>query len=167
MKTMMRCLVLTLALAVWGFAYKFIPVDLSRFKSSQYEIISIPYPHLLESYYYMKGIEEKYNKIRFVINTQYDKDKDLYVGFICPSDDAYLLEYKFKNQVILFKKGYLKDIDIDTKYAQYYNSYLKGTEDFCAEKFQERVKTKQTNEIDKEFLRQNQEEYKKNLIGDY
>ncbi|MCH5322988.1 MAG: hypothetical protein J1E31_05385 [Helicobacter sp.] len=77
MKTIMRCLVLTLALAVGAFAeYRMVEIpNLDKFQSSRYKIITDQ----------VVG-----NNYKVVMDTQVDEYEDLLLAIQCPNNGIWI-----------------------------------------------------------------------------
>ena len=129
MKTIMRCLVLTLALAVGVFAkYRLVEIpNLDKFQSSRYKIITDQ----------LDG-----NNYKVVMDTQVDEYEDLVLAIQCPNNgEAVLLKYEFGEEVLVSKAKY--------------PDWIVGRDikRFCAQKIEDRAKAGNMTEADKEFIR--------------
>lgn len=136
MKTMMRCLVLTLALVVYSFAeVRFVEIqNLDKFQSSRYKIITHKY----------EG-----NDYKLVFDTKEDDFEDLFVATQCPTGDALVFRYEYQNERALLPKIKYPDNILD--------SIAMISSNFCLVKMYERAKANQLTEADKEFIQKKEE----------
>lgn len=129
MKTIMRCLVLTLALAVGAFAkHRLVEIpNLDKFQSSRYKIITDQ----------LDG-----NNYKVVMDTQVDEYEDLLLAIQCPNNgEAVVLKYEFGEEILFSKAKYPDGI------------VGRDIKRFCIIKIRDRAEAGNMTEADKEFIR--------------
>ena len=135
----MRCLVLTLALAVGAFAEtRMIEIpNLDKFQSSRYKTLSFAVN--------MPGMKSVFLNTLFVFDTKEDEYEDLAVAFQCPASDSFVFKYGFGEE-ILISKADTSSLKIPQNISE--NIFIS-----CLVKIGKRDKDNQLTKADDAFLR--------------
>lgn len=138
MKTIMRCLVLTLALAVGAFAEtRMIEIpNLDKFQSSRYKTLSFALNIGLKSVFF---------NTLFVFDTKEDEYEDLAVAFQCPAGDSFVFKYGFGEE-ILISKADTSSLKIPQNIS--YEMYIS-----CLVKTRQRAENNQLTKADDAYMR--------------
>lgn len=134
----MRCLVLTLALAVGAFAEtRMIEIpNLDKFQSSRYKTLSFALN---------TGMKSVFFNTLFVFDTKEDEYEDLAVAFQCPAGDSFVFKYGFGEEILISKA--------DTSSLKIPQNISENMFAFCLAKIGKRAEDNQLTKADDAFLR--------------
>ena len=141
----MRCLVLTLALAVGAFAEtRMVEIpNLDKFQSSRYKTLSFAVN--------IVGMKSVFLNTLFVFDTKEDEYEDLAVAFQCPAGDSFVFKYGFGEEILISKA--------DTSSLKIPQNISYEMSMSCLVKIGKRAENNQLTKADDAFLRKFADDY--------